>query len=170
MSSTEKTTHDTRHAKSENRDPITGEKGAHPVGTGVGAAAAGAAAGAAGGAFGGPAGAAIGAVVGAVAGGLAGKGVAEDINPTAETTYWKSNFKSRPYVESGHEFDTYEPAYRYGWESYGLHAGKSFDEVETDLGRTWPQYQGKSKLGWDKAKHATRDAWDRLDQRMTVKS
>src|SRR5438105_822724 len=37
-----------------NRDPITGEPGAHPVGTGVGTAAGGAAAGAAGGAAAGP--------------------------------------------------------------------------------------------------------------------
>lgn len=56
-----------------NRDPITNEPGAHPVGTGLGAAVGGAAAGAATGAFGGPVGAAIGGVVGAVAGGLAGK-------------------------------------------------------------------------------------------------
>lgn len=37
-----------------NRDPITDEPGAHPVGTGIGAALGGAAAGAAAGAFGGP--------------------------------------------------------------------------------------------------------------------
>jgi uncharacterized protein YcfJ len=157
------------HPTSENRDPITGEKGAHPVGTGVGAAAAGAAAGAAGGAIAGPAGAAVGAVVGAVAGGLAGKSVAESVNPTAETEYWRSNFKSRPYVDSTHEFDVYEPAYRYGWESRVQHTGRSFDEVESDLGSSWKGYRGKSKLDWDKAKLATRDAWDRLDKQMTRK-
>jgi uncharacterized protein YcfJ len=169
MSSTKKTTRDAAHATSENRDPISGEKGAHPIGTGVGAAAAGAAAGAAGGAIAGPAGAAVGAVIGAVAGGLAGKSVAEDVNPTAETKYWKTNYKNRPYVDSTHEFDTYEPAYRYGWESYGQHAGRSFDEVESDLGHSWPQARGESKLSWAKAKPATRDAWDRIDKQLTVK-
>ena len=59
-----------------NRDPITNEPGAHPVGTGVGAALGGAAAGAAAGAFGGPVGAVVGGVAGAVAGGLAGKAAA----------------------------------------------------------------------------------------------
>ena len=39
-----------------NRDPLTNEPGAHPVGTGVGAMMAGAAAGAAAGALGGPVG------------------------------------------------------------------------------------------------------------------
>ncbi len=43
-----------------NRDPITDEPGAHPLGTGVGAALGGAAAGAAAGAFGGPVGAVVG--------------------------------------------------------------------------------------------------------------
>ena len=69
-----------------NRDPITGEPGAHPVGTGVGAAAGGVAAGAAVGSVAGPIGTAVGAAVGAVAGGLAGKGVAEKIDPTTGKT------------------------------------------------------------------------------------
>lgn len=72
-------------------DPLTGEPGAHPVGTGLGAVAGGAAAGAATGAFAGPVGAVIGLAVGAVVGGLAGKGVAEVIDPTGEQAYWRAN-------------------------------------------------------------------------------
>lgn len=67
---------------SANLDPITGEPGAHPVGTGVGAVAGGVATGAAIGTVAGPLGTAIGAAAGAVVGGLAGKGVAEQIDPT----------------------------------------------------------------------------------------
>ncbi len=70
---------------SPNRDPISGELGAHPVGTGVGAAAGGVAAGAAVGSVAGPVGTAVGAAVGAIAGGLAGKGVAEAVEPTTST-------------------------------------------------------------------------------------
>ena len=77
----------TSKAKEENLDPISGEPGAHPIGTGLGAAAAGAATGMAGGAVAGPAGAAIGAVIGAVAGGLGGKAIAESIDPTVEDAY-----------------------------------------------------------------------------------
>src|SRR5215213_11818884 len=76
--------HTQRESHDENRDPITGAPGSHPVGTGVGAAGGGAAGAAVGAAIGAgmsgpaaPVGAAIGAVVGAVAGGLAGKGAAE---------------------------------------------------------------------------------------------
>lgn len=145
-----------------NPDPITGEKGAHPVGVGLGAAGAGAAAGAVGGAVGGPVGAAVGAVIGAVAGGLAGKGVAESIDPTVEDAYWSENYKNRPYVEKATSYDLYRPAYQHGWESRSKYADKSFDEVEPILKRDWDAVKADSKLTWDKAKHATRDAWDRI--------
>lgn len=146
-----------------NPDPISGAPGAHPVGTGVGAASAGAA-GAAIGSVGGPVGAAVGAVVGAVAGGLAGKGVAEAVNPTAEEAYWRSSYKTRPYVEPNLDYDQYGPAYRYGWESRSRYVGRPFDEVEDDLQRDWDRNRGKSTLEWDRAKLATRDAWDRVDR------
>src|SRR5687767_5471255 len=122
-----KTTTDT------NPDPITGEPGSHPVGTGIGAAVTGAAAGVAGGALGGPIGAAAGAAIGAVAGGYAGKAIEEEFDPTAEDAYWRENYKSRPYVESGVDYDAYRPAYQYGWESRARHRDLRFDEVEPEL-------------------------------------
>ena len=163
MADSKETRHAHDEATSENRDPLTGETGAHPIGVGLGAAATGAAAGAAGGAMGGPIGAAVGAVIGGIAGGLAGKGIAEDVNPTVEHDYWRTNYADRPYVESGHSYEIYEPAYRYGWEARNRHAGKSFDQAEADLSRDWEKVRGSSTLGWDKARHASRDAWDRLE-------
>src|SRR5579862_6674715 len=60
---------------SDNRDPITGTPGAHPVGVGIGAAVGGLAAGAAAGTLAaGPVGTVVGAAVGAVMGGLGGSG------------------------------------------------------------------------------------------------
>jgi hypothetical protein len=147
-----------------NPDPITGAPGAHPVGTGLGAAAGGAAAGAAIGAVGGPIGAAVGIVAGAIAGGLAGKGVAEKIDPTVEDAYWKSNYNNRPYVEKNAQYETYRPAYRTGYEGYGRYQGKKFEEVETDLQRDYEKNKGASALAWEKAKPATRDAWQRVDK------
>jgi hypothetical protein len=146
-----------------NPDPITGQPGAHPVGTGLGAAAAGAAAGAAGGLIAGPAGAAVGAVIGAVAGGLAGKGVAESIDPTVEDIYWRENYTRRPYYDQKTSYDEYRPAYQYGWESRAKYANRSFDEVEPELRRDWESAKDRSKLAWDKAKLATYDAWHRIE-------
>jgi len=152
-----------RLAGDANRDPLTGAPGAHPVGVGVGAAG-GAAAGAAIGAVGGPVGSAVGAVVGGVAGGLAGKGAAEAVNPTVEDAYWRDNYSKRPYVTAGSTYDTYQPAYRYGWESYGRYKGKKFDDVEPELSRSWDS--NKNKLSWDRAREATRDAWHRVEKAM----
>ena len=146
-----------------NRDPITGTPGAHPVGTGVGAAG-GAAAGAAIGAVGGPIGAAVGLVAGAVAGGLAGKGVAEKMDPTVEDGYWKNNYSKRDYAEKNVPYDAYQPAYRTGYEGYTRYPGKRYEEVESDLQRDYEKSRGNSSLSWDKAKLATRDAWQRVEK------
>jgi uncharacterized protein YcfJ len=148
-----------------NRDPLTGEPGSHPVGTGIGAAGGGAA-GAAIGAVGGPVGSAVGAVIGAVAGGLAGKGAAEAIDPTAEDAYWEKNHRNQPYYESGYEYADYGPAYRTGYQSYATHgrAGRKFDEVENDIRTSYESAKGNSRVGWEKAKLATRAAWDRLER------
>jgi len=145
-----------------NRDPLTGTPGAHPVGTGVGAVAGGLATGAAVGAVAGPVGAAVGALAGAVIGGFAGKGIAEMIDPTAEESYWRDNYATRPYVEGGSTFDDYGPAYRYGVDSYGRTNGGSFDDAEPQLMRDWEGSRGSSRLTWDNAKHASRDAWQRV--------
>jgi hypothetical protein len=149
-----------------NRDPISGAPGAHPVGTGVGAAGAGAAGAVAGSFIGGPVGAAVGAAIGGIAGGLAGKAVAESVNPTVEDEYWRENYASRPYYERGSSYDQYAPAYQYGWESYSRYAPskRRFEDVEPELGRSWDARRGNSTLGWERAKLAVRDAWDRVER------
>lgn len=158
-----------------NPDLITGEKGSHPVGTGIGAAVGGlggAAAGAATGAIVGaattgpaaPIGGVIGAVVGAVAGAYAGKGIAENVNPTEHDQYWRDNFKDRPYVEAEGSYDEYRPAYEFGWQSRPKYPGRSFSESEEELKRDWETNRGSSSLSWEEARDACCDAWNRCDQ------
>ena len=43
-----------------------------------------------------------------------------------------------------------------------LKPGGSFDDVEPELGRAWNSRRGPSSLEWDRAKHASRDAWQRV--------
>jgi hypothetical protein len=162
---TRKTTND-RTTTDANPDPITGEPGAHPVGVGLGTAAGGAAAGAAGGMVAGPVGAVVGAVVGGVAGAFGGKAVAESYDPTAEHAYWQQNYKNRSYVDKADDYETYRPAYQYGMESRSRYPGKRFDDVEKDLASGWHSTKTNTKLGWDKAKHAARDAWDHIERAM----
>jgi hypothetical protein len=109
----------------------------------------------------GPVGAAVGAVAGAVVGALAGKGIANAVDPAVEDQYWRENYSSRPYV-SGASYDDYGPAYRYGVDAYTRYPNRSFDDVESDLGRDWSTYRGNSSLEWERAKHASRDAWHRV--------
>ncbi|NMF60215.1 hypothetical protein [Pseudanabaena yagii] len=145
-----------------NLDPLSGETGAHPVGTGVGAAGAGTAGTVIGGAIGGPVGAVVGAVIGSVVGGLAGKNVAEQANPTFEDNDWQETYTSSSYSEQDKTYEDYQPAYRTGYEGYDRygHSGRTYNEVETDLQRDYQANQTGS-LPWEQAKHAVKDAWDR---------
>lgn len=149
-----------------NRDPITKEPGAHPVGTGTGAASAGAAGAAIGGVVGGPVGAVVGAAIGAVAGGLAGKGAAEAVNPTVEDSYWRDNYSARSYAQADRGYDFYQPAYRYGWESKAKYKGKQYNDVERDLEQGWDGFKGSSKMTWNDARQATKDAWHRVEKKI----
>jgi hypothetical protein len=144
--------------RTEDKTKATGVGAA--VGGTAGGVAGGAAAGAAAGGMTGPVGAAVGAAVGAVAGAVAGRMAKAD--PVAEDAYWRDNYTGRPYVASGSSYDEYAPAYRYGVDAYSRHSGRSFDDVEPELGRGWGASRGRSSLEWERAKHATRDAWQRL--------
>jgi hypothetical protein len=152
--------------RDENRDPITGEPGAHPVGAGLGAAAGGAAAGAAAGAAFGPVGTVVGTIAGGVAGGLAGKEIAEQIDPTAEEHYWRNEYPNRTYYDPTVGYPEVGPAYQHGWESRAKYRDRSWDEVEPEIAHDWTAHHGDSSLDWGRARPATRDAWNRVDERM----
>lgn len=148
-----------------NPDPITGEPGSHPVGTGVGSAGGAAAGAAVGAVVGGPVGALVGGVAGALIGGGAGHAAGEAANPTVEKTYWENAYKKRPYYKQGRAFGHYEPAYRYGWENATNpeFAGKSFDETEPVLNERWDsQADSETRPSWSDSREPARDAWDRV--------
>ena len=144
-----------------NRDPITDEPGAHPVGTGVGATG-GAVAGAAAGTIGGPVGTLVGGVIGAVVGGLAGKAAAEAVNPTAEEAHWRDNYTREPYYEQGRSFDDYGPAYMHGVRGR-MENDSDWDAAEPRLATEWANARTTSGLNWEQARPASRAAWDRVD-------
>ena len=147
-----------------NRDPISGAPGAHPVGVGLGGTG-GAAAGALIGSVVGPIGTLIGGAVGAIAGAAAGKGVAERLDPTGEAEYWEGQYTTRPYYNSTYNYDDYGPAYSYGDNVRAQYAGRAWDDsLETDAGQGWEAAKAKSRLTWEQAKDAVRDAFDRSDR------
>ncbi len=149
-------------SKDANRDPITGEPGSHPVGTALGSAG-GAAAGAAIGAAGGPVGMAVGGLVGAIAGAAAGHAAGEAVDPTAEDAFWKESYQKEIYHDPNYDYDDYGPAYRMGYEGYSQSKGRSFDDAEPGLARTWANTPG-SRLSWEEARHAVRAGWHRVER------
>ena len=79
-----------------------------------------------------------------------------------EDTYWRSNYRTRPYASSGREYDYYRPGYRYGYEAAHRHQNRSWDEVESDLSTSWDRYEHRGTSTWEQIKDAVRDAWDRV--------
>ena len=76
-----------------------------------------------------------------------------------EDVYWRANFRGRPYITAD---DDYGPAYAYGIVSFGRFQGRPYEEVESELSRDWEIFKGRSRLTWERATNAVRDAWDRL--------
>lgn len=139
------------------------DKKNRPVAEGVGAAGGAVAGMAAGAAIGGPAGAVVGAAIGAVAGGMTGHGASVAFDPKVEDGYWRDNFRARPYVTSGTQYDEYRDAYRYGGESRAQ-MKNSFDEAANDLEAGWDKSKANSKLAWHEAKDAVKDGWHRVER------
>lgn len=147
-----------------NRDPLSGETGAHPAGTGVGAASGGLAGAAVGSLLAGPIGGLIGATIGAVAGGLAGNSAAEAISPTAEEEFWRETYIREPYYVSGRSFEYYAPGFRAGWEGRVRNDGRSFEAAEFELKAGYNLTKSELDPDWQDIRPAARAAWDRVDK------
>ncbi len=125
-----------------NEDPISGEPGTHPMGTGLGTALGAALAGAATGTLVGPIGTVVGTIAGGVAGAYAGKAIAENIDPTVEASYWRDAYAEQPYYSEDYSYEDNEPAYRSGWESY---------DPTTQL--DWKEREEVAKANWESVTH-----------------
>jgi uncharacterized protein YcfJ len=138
----------------------------HSIGAGSGAMGGAIAGGAAGTAVGGPVGTVVGAIAGGILGAKAGDEIAEAINPTEYTNHFQNSYQSAPYYSAGREWNDYEPAYKYGYDTYGQYRGQRFEDVETNLERDWDTRRGDSRLAWAEAKGAVRDGWHKIERAM----
>ena len=68
----------------------------------------------------------------------------------------------RDYVEKGSRFDDHGPAYGFGVDARGRYPGRDFDDVESEMSNDWAVSRGASILSWEWARHAARDAWNRV--------
>ena len=80
-----------------------------------------------------------------------------------EDTYWRENYRTRPYASSGgRDYDYYQPGYRYGYDAANRYRNRNWDDVESDLARDWNAYQYRGNSTWEQVKDAVRDAWNRM--------
>jgi len=79
-----------------------------------------------------------------------------------EEAFWRTQYRSRPYVTYGGRVDDYLPAYRYGIDASIQFPDRSFADVEDTLSRNWIRARGTSSLKWTKARLAAQDAWTRM--------
>jgi hypothetical protein len=142
-------------------DTVPGSDVSHPAGTALGGTGGAAAGGTLGALAGGPIGAAIGAIVGGVAGAYGGRVAAENLNPEDEDSYWRENYYKLDYIRPEDRYEDYAPAYRYGRDARIRYRDRSFEDVDAMLERDWETVKGDSRLAWDHARHAVRDAWER---------
>lgn len=92
------------------------------------------------------------------------------ISNSESDRYWRKNYTSRPYYQDLHrdipdiDYDKdLSSAYEFGRNSrseYGENA--RFEDSENDLQSKWEQFKTTSRLKWEHAKHAVKDAWDRM--------
>lgn len=137
----------------------------HSIGEGTGAVAGGMT-GAIIGSAAGPIGTVVGAIAGAALGAKGGGAVAEAVNPTAYNSHFESNYQAAPYYKAGSEWTDYQPAYKYGYDTYGQHQGQKFEDVQDTLARDWDATKGNSRLAWNDAKGAVRDGWHHIERAM----
>jgi hypothetical protein len=82
---------------------------------------------------------------------------------SAEDSYWRSHYASRPYYSSGHDYSNYRPAYQYGVNLYQQNSGKSYNELdEAQLSKGWDLAKSNSALSWSEAQPAVRDAYGHM--------
>lgn len=149
--------------------PDMNESSDDVVATGAGTLG-GAAVGATLGMVGGPPGAVVGGIIGGVMGGIAGNDIAQTKNTDDEDTYWRESHQNTPYYQESqkvypdldYERD-YRGAYRLGYEDRANRDAKvDFTEAEPDLRSNWEKTKGESRLQWEEAKFAVKDAWNRM--------
>jgi len=74
---------------------------------------------------------------------------------------FRSDWQSR-YAASGEPYETYEPAYNYGYRSAGdpRYRGRSWSDAENDLRTDYLRNNPNSS--WDRMKDAVRHGWDKV--------
>ena len=81
--------------------------------------------------------------------------------------YFGEQYSESVYYREDYDYDDYRPAYRYGTQARSLSPGAQWDaDTETRLEQGWERAKGSSRLSWQDAKDAVKDAWHRVEIRL----
>jgi hypothetical protein len=79
-----------------------------------------------------------------------------------DESFWRENYRTRPYTDENRDFEHYRPAYKYGYDSADRVGRRRWDEAEPELRSGWDEYEGRGNSTWEQVKDSVRDAWDRV--------
>jgi len=111
----------------------------------------------------GPPGLAVGAVIGVATGALVGHRTSEAADPDDSVGHFKEIYTSMPYYVQDMEWSDYEPAYRFGLETWRTRGNQTFEEAAPALGARWLKIRGGSRLGWGQAGPAVDHVWREME-------
>ena len=136
----------------------------HNIGAGTGAAGGAVTGAVLGTTVAGPVGTVVGAIAGGIIGAKAGDSIAEAVNPTEYNQHFENSYRQAPTYAEGREWSDYQPAYQYGYDTYGQYRGQKFDDVEGELERKWNDTRAESRLQWNEARGAVKDGWHHIER------
>ncbi len=91
------------------------------------------------------------------------------INPATHATYWQETHASQPYAKEGGTYEQYRSAYHTGYTGAQEHgSSKPFADAESTLKSTYEKAKDSVGLGWDKAKHATKAAYEKAADEIQI--
>lgn len=80
-------------------------------------------------------------------------------------SYFAERYNDADYYDDSFEYNDYRPAYRFGTYARSQYPDREWDDrLEANLKSEWEEFKGESKLGWNKAKYAARDAWHSVER------
>lgn len=95
---------------------------------------------------------------------LALRGPKHRIDPFAEEQFWRKNYQKEAYFNPAYNFEDYGPAYRSGFMAFSTGDHLTFDDAEAQLRHSWEDIKDRSVLTWDRALHASKAGWLRVER------
>ena len=83
------------------------------------------------------------------------------VSPETEASYWREQHSKSPWGKK-HSYEQFESAYRFGYNSFLKHDGKSFEEIEPSLALDYAHARPEEPLPWDTVRPAVNSIWERM--------